>query len=80
MAAILDFSARHHLCQFMPAVSETIGSVGNILMYDTSCCTFGRGTVGLPLERGAIFSHCHPTNVLGDGLDKQYHNKYYVYV
>ena len=23
LAAILDFSARHHLCQFMPAVSET---------------------------------------------------------
>ena len=26
--AILDFSARHQLCQFMPAVSETTGGGG----------------------------------------------------
>ena len=27
LAAILDFSVRHHLCQFMPAVSETTENV-----------------------------------------------------
>ena len=38
LAAILDFSARHHLCQFMPAVSETTDNrehfdIWHILLY-----------------------------------------------
>ena len=38
LRVILDFSARHHLCQFMPAVSETTENVehfdiGHILLY-----------------------------------------------
>ena len=38
LAAILDFLARHHLCQFMPAVSETTDNrkhfdIWHILLY-----------------------------------------------
>ena len=38
LVAILDFSARHHLCQFMPAVSKTIENeehfgIWHILLY-----------------------------------------------
>ena len=38
LAAILVFSARHHLCQFMPAVSETTDNrehfdIWHILLY-----------------------------------------------
>ena len=33
LAAILDFSARHHLCYFVTTVS--VQTMGNILIYDT---------------------------------------------
>ena len=57
--AILDFLARHHICQFQKL--QTSG--GNILIYDNSCCMGreGGGGVGVPLERVDIFSHSHPT-------------------
>ena len=37
---------------------QKLQAIGNILIYDTSCCTGGSG---LPLERVASFTHCHPT-------------------
>ena len=63
LVAILDFSARHHLCQFMPAVSETTDNrehfdIWHILLYGGGG---GGGGSGLPLERVASFTHCHPT-------------------
>ena len=52
--AVLDFSARHRLCQFMPAVSETIERAKKL----------GEGVAGsgLPLEIVAFLAHSHPTN------------------
>ena len=43
---------------------QKLQTIGNILIYDTSCCTGGGGGggSGLPLERVASFTHCHPTN------------------
>ena len=64
LAAILDFSARHHLCQFMPAVSETTDNREHFDIYDTGVGGGGGGRgagSGLPLERVASFTHCHPT-------------------
>ena len=46
-----------NLCQQF----QKLQTIGNILIYDTSCCTGGSG---LPLERVASFTHCHPTNWL----------------
>ena len=46
LATILDFSARHQLCQGMLAVSETRDHAEH-LVYDTSCST---GWSRLPLE------------------------------
>ena len=37
---------------------QKLQTIGNILIYDSSCCTRGSG---LPLERVASFTHCHPT-------------------
>ena len=37
---------------------QKLQTIGNILIYDTSRCTRGSG---LPLERVASFTHCHPT-------------------
>ena len=61
MDAILDFSARHQLCQFMPAVSETTDyaehfGIWHVLFY-------GGGGSRLPLEIVAFSAHSHPTNI-----------------
>ena len=37
---------------------QKLQTIGNILVYDTSCC---KGGSGLPLERVARITHCHPT-------------------
>ena len=61
LAAILDFSACHHLCQFMQAVSETTDN-RELFIYDIMLYVgWGWGWSWLPLERVASFTHCHPT-------------------
>ena len=50
---------------------QRLQTIGNSLIYDTSCCTGmggvgvggggGGGGSGIPLERVASFIHCHPT-------------------
>ena len=44
---------------------QKLQTIGNILIYDASCCTGGSG---LPLERVASFTHCHPT--IGDPVPR----------
>ena len=59
--AILDFSARHQLCQFMPQFQK-LQTMPNSFVYDTSCSTGGGGGgSGLPLEIVAFLAHSHPT-------------------
>ena len=46
--AILDFSARHQLCQFMPQFQKQ-QTLSNILVHNTSCskvCMWGGGGPG----------------------------------
>ena len=64
--AILDFSARHQVCQFMPAVSETTNITEHFGTNTSSSTGWGGGNPG-----SQIFGwDCHPTNTNGDPIER----------